>query len=897
VYNTTVSTSATSPSPSSRRRLQWLLGLTALDGSLALAWMLRIPAGEALSATRLALLGLLLAGTALPLAALHPAATVRLLSRWDAWQAETPRSRRRIFWLLLTAFNGAYLAALPADLTDATARAVISRIAPLALYLALSSAQCAGLLLLRQQNALQALWRRPEARYTLAVFGALMAAWGIVARTRWGLIPLSEYWYEMGVPVLETHLLLAWSLTAAGRKGAEMLARRGRRFSPRTVDFALGLALYLLAALLWQQAPQRPTWFFTRPYPPNYQAYPASDALRYDSTAQNALIGEGLQTENQARTLRPLYTGLLAVLHAAVGPGYAETARAQALILALFAVLAYRLGCALHSRTAGVLLALLLALQGYTNIAYANLFTISHARLLMPDLPMAVLMAVFLLLTVRWQQTDVPRGHKALYSGAALGALLLVRPESTTAGAAALAAAFLQWKRQPRLWARQAAWFALGAALVTIPWVGRNWVRYGRPFFDSPEPRVYEIIRRALEAPQREPPLPEASPPPTAAPQGQAVPEGRRGLSAPPLPRPQNLLAASVQHYLNSEVQSFLALPATFRLPDTLVSFSYLYARDVRRYLQHRQEPDSRRDLQRRLQRENTLFWEQCCQVRGYLRRLPWWPYWGGLPRQAALPLAFNLLMVALGIGLAFRRWRWAGALPILVHAAYLGGNAVFQISGGRYIQPVNWVVMLYYAAGLAALTLGAGRALGWLGNPILREGGAPQEGDALLRRRAAFAAGIALLLGLALPVGERLAPRRYPPEAQRRMEQAVLAALSPEQQARLQGMLVVSGRALYPRFLEAAVGEPDEHPLVSLQPYPRLTFFLSGAYSVAVRLPLTGLRSIFPHGDDVLAAGCLRSEDDRSLLDALLVARVNPDGTLHTVLWRAAEVPLDCPP
>ncbi|HEB64930.1 MAG TPA: hypothetical protein ENJ02_05250 [Chloroflexi bacterium] len=882
-----------------------LMGLAALDGALALGWMLHIPSEGGLSTARLGMLGLLLAGTLLPLAGLLPAAQKRLLPRWNALGRDALRIRRLAFWLLLAAFNGAYLLTLPADLTDAAARAILERAAPLLFYLSAVCLEGALLVLPISRESMRHAWQQTAARVALLVFGALLGGWAFVARSGWGLHPFSEYFYEMGVPLLETQFLLAWGLSVAGRKGMEILARRGWRLSARQADALIPLVLYLSTVFLWQSAPTRPTWFFTHPAAPNFQRYPASDALRYDSTAQSALIGNGLQTDNQPRTLRPLYTGLLAVLHTLVGLDYDPVVRAQVWVLALFVVLAYHLGRRMHSRTAGVLLAGLLSLQGYTNIAYANLFTISHARLLMPDLPVAVLMAAFLLLAVRWQGAAAPRWQSALYSGAALGAMLMVRPESITAGIAALLAGLLQWPRQPRLWGRQAAIFALGVGLVTAPWVGRNWARYGKPFFDAPEPRVYIAIRRGLEsfhpAPP-EPPEPEAVPP-TPTPQGHIGTPAKNALPAPPPALPEDLPTRIVQHYLNSEIQSFLALPATFRLPDTLLSYGFLYAQDARLYLNERGENPAaaKARLDRRLYRENTLFWAQCCQLEGYRARLPFWPYPDGLPRQAALLLGVNLLLVALGVGLAMQHLGWAGALPALAHMAYLGGNAVFQVSGGRYIQPVNWIVILYYALGIAALTLGVGKALGWLAGADSLLRAAVFQGSRGLskgvrtprRARVLLPLGAVLLLGLAIPIGERLVPRRYSPAVQSRMEEALLGKIPAEVS---EGMLVLSGRALYPRYLEAGHGTPDEHPLVATLDYPRLSFFLVGERNLSVRLPLEGLRVAFPNESDVVVIGCPRLEDNRALLDARLVAKVDIGGEVRAVLWRSADVPFTCP-
>ncbi len=889
--------------------LRLLLTLTALDGMIALIWLLRIPSESGLSAARLVLLGLLLMGTGLPLAGLLPAAQRHLLPRWETHLRNTLRRRRRAFWLMLAAFNGLYLLILPPDLTDAAARAVLLRAAPLLFYGSAACLEGALLMLSISREDVRHLGRQRIFRLTAALFGVLLGAWAFVARTGWGVHPLSEYFYEMGVPLLETQLLLAWGLAVGLRKGADAAARRGLRLSARQADFALALGLYLLAVFLWQMPPDRPTWFFTPPTAPNFQRYPASDALRYDATAQNALIGNGLQTENQARTLRPLYTGALALFHLVRGIEYDPVTHLQVWVLAAFVVLAYFLGRALHGRTAGVLLAGLLALQGYTNIAYANLFTVSHARLLMPDLPMAVLMAAFLVLAVRWQRARSPRWQGALYSGAALGALLMVRPESITAGIAALLTALLQWRRQPRLWAQHAVIFALGAGLVTAPWVGRNWARYGKPFFDSPDPRVYIAIRRAWDSLHPSPPEPlepEAIPPATATPQPQSGTPSKVALPIPPSSQPPNLPMLVIQHYLNSEIQSFLALPATFRLPDTLLSYGFLYLRDIRLYLNER--PDNPalagEHLDRRLYRENTLFWAQCCQLEGYRARLPFWPYFEGLPRQAAFLLAGNLLLVALGVGLATRRMGWAGALPAFVHIAYLATNAAFLVSGGRYIQPVNWIVILYYTLGIAALTLGVGRALGWLegADSLWRAAVSPKNGGLSKGVRSPRRGGVivplgaVLLLGLAIPIGERLIPRRYSPAVQTHMEQAVLAAISPTEQAQVEGLLVLSGRALYPRYLEAGDGNRlSDAPLVAVQPYGRLVFFLVGERNYVVRLPLEGLRTAFPNGSDVVVAGCVQP-GEREFVEARLVARADTDGQVQAVLWRSADVPLECP-
>lgn len=898
------------PNCTPKTALRLHLGLSALEGGMATLWLLHLPSEGTPTLVRWGMLLFLLGSSALSLVGLHPRGQVRILPRWQAAWVDTPRNRRRTFWLLLIAVNGLYLLTLPPDLTDVSAQTVLRQAAPLLFYLSALALQSALL-----RPVWKTLFRElPAKRLAPGVFAGLLLAWAFIARTGWGLQPQSEYFYEMGVPLLESQLLLMWTLTIAGRKLWEILSQRGLRLTRRQVDALLIIGLYLMTVALWQSGPERSTWFITLPAPPNNEVYPASDALRYDTTAQNVLIGNGLQTENDARTLRPLYTALLAALHALFGLGYKQVTQAQVWVLALWVVPLYHLGRRFHSRIAGVLLAALLSLQGYTNIAYANRFTISHARLLMPDLPMAVLTATFLLLAVRWQQRGSPRWQDALYSGAVQGALLMVRPESLVIGVIALLTAFFQWRTNRHRWAQQAAVFALGTLLVTAPWVGRNWVRYGRPFFDAPEARIYEVFRRARESfiqQPPEPPEPEALPPvtPTTTPK----PEGATGNPAhdalPTPPVSNNLPALIAQHYLNSEIQSFLALPLTFRLPDTLLSYGFIYYHDWQAYRQARQGDNPQAaeyDFHIQLYNHNRQFWAACCGGEAYVARLPLWPYVTGLPSQARLLLVGNLLLVALGVSLAIRHWGWVGALPALTHSAYLALNALFLVSGGRYIQPVNWIVIFYYALGIAALTLGVGRALGWLkgsdalwGGTVPQGGRAPQKGVRFPRWAGViFPLGAVLLLGLVIPLGERAFPQRYSPATQIHMEEAILATLSPEERAQVDGLQIFSGRALYPRYLRAGEGNPSsDAPLVEVQPYGRLVFFLIGPYNGVVRLPLKvkEMRTPFPNGSDVVVAGCVQSAWGKEFFDAYLVARVNVEGEVQAVLWRNEGIPPGC--
>jgi hypothetical protein len=63
-------------------------------------------------------------------------------------------------------------------------------------------------------------------------------------------------------------------------------------------------------------------------------------------------------------------------------------------------------------------------------------------------------------------------------------------------------------------------------------------------------------------------------------------------------------------------------------------------------------------------------------------------------------------------IAVAWRREKFTGLLPLAVVAAYLLMHALVRNSGGRYILPVDWASVVYYAMGITHLTLWAAAGL-----------------------------------------------------------------------------------------------------------------------------------------------------------------------------------------
>ena len=81
----------------------------------------------------------------------------------------------------------------------------------------------------------------------------------------------------------------------------------------------------------------------------------------------------------------------------------------------------------------------------------------------------------------------------------------------------------------------------------------------------------------------------------------------------------------------------------------------------------------------------------------------------------------FYLVMIALGFGSAWRRWRWLGLLPLVFSVGYSIATAIGRFSGWRYDLPADWVWYFYFGIGFAELLFQAALVLGAEAEQVFR--------------------------------------------------------------------------------------------------------------------------------------------------------------------------------
>ena len=798
----------------------------------------------------------------------------------------------------LVAVFGLYSLTLTPELNDPFTAAVFSRAAPLIFLLTGWSGATLTIMLLGKSSwSLRGLFQEHIVFWaSIAAFAAFFILWAWVVRSTLQSESAITGWNDLGAPVLETQVLLAW-LIGMGVWGLTMIARKRLQKSPhsaklaiRIFDIAVVLALWAGTTLLWNATPAPSSYFLAQPRPPNYQAYPNSDALVYDMSAQVLMIGQGLRFANDIYVRRPILALFFTLLHLLGGQNPQSVIFWQVAFLAIMPALIYLLGKNLHSRFSGVIGAVIIALRGATAITLSGSITISHVKLLMADLPAALVVVAFVFVVVRWLQSRSK--ILALLSGGLLGIAVLIRPEL---GAAIVPVALVSlpvFRKQARKWFENMLLFGFGLMLLLVPWVYRNWSLTGQIFLDTPTFRTDWLQERY----QITPPTPQ----PSSMDQQElsynpklkyALVDGLQSISVVPAPITANItdqdqsssrlaqIASFVTtHYINSQIQVFLTLPTTFRPLDSLVAFAG--------------------------HRSPAKFWEECCSAQDYVRRLPYWRKWyGDIPSQAVVPLMLTLVFMAMGIEQAWKKQRWIGLLPLAVAITHLLVNALARNSGGRFILPVDWIWILYFGFGLAKASV-------WVVN-LFRRQHLPTDIESfstvpkplpksIFRAPQFYLVTLVLLLtGCAAPVLEKTIPQRYTQNNQQHMYQELITspALSEENRQSIQNLLTQnvplrSGRALYPRYYKAGQGEPGSPDPLEPQPYPRLGFYLADSIFEPVILPLVNQPERFPNGADALVIGC---PDGQAALVAIFDS-VN--GPLQNVWLRSGEAPpLSCLP
>jgi hypothetical protein len=810
------------------------------------------------------------------------------LLRAVAWLMDRPQFYR---WMVITSaalFLLGWIGCFTPSYRFGQQAAYFDRLYPLIVFITLFSAQTLLWMLvgrygLHWQAFKQEIYQhKAMVRIAVLTIACGLLIWALAAWTQIGLAP-DYFWGKAGVPLLKLQILLALAVGVAFLWLENRLWRKSTQVKPQAgwkVDLILFLLFWILAGVLWIRQPLPTSHFAPGPFPPNYEYYPYSDAAGYDSAAQAAMIGYGLEGYD-GRPDKPLYSSFLVLLHLIMGQSYSRVIDLQVALLAIFPGIIYMIAKILFNRTAGIIAGVLAIFKGLNAIATTLLiWDVSHAKLMMSEMPMAVGLALFTLAMVVWLKQP---GHQLVYlmaAGGILGALTLVRHNTWAVLPFALLCIFLIYRHQWTRWLLSGCLFCLVFFASIAPWMAQSAHTFGQPlYFLSPLrgtvwknrflPTINEQTNQLQNSTQStQTPVYNGDVHDTPVPKSISTVNSHPIPSINPMLDKLFILAGPVAtNFIHDVITSGLTLPTTI-------------TNDDMDHLVRKQDPSS--------------YWNTI---------------WDGrINTEEGLFIFFNLVIFAMGIGIAWQRYRLAGLMPLITFISYCLGTAVARTSGGRYIAPVDWVIYFYFAIGMLQLIF-LGTAIfnahfSWdkteIENPVIIPN-INAKTSLIWRWSSLWVVAVFLLLGSLVVLPDYSFSQRYADLT----EDGIVKMLSQrgtidnlgldinelESFLTSENSMVVYGRALYPRFLDRNE-DPNAKEIYSdlAKGTPFLIFRLIGPQGVAeTMLPIASSPGTFPNGSDVVVLGC-QGEDYLEAHRVVILSQ--PD----ILIQRDPQLPLACP-
>lgn len=677
---------------------------------------------------------------------------------------------------------------------------------------------------------------RKKITLVAGIFLGFLLLWQWLDQTRYGFSHESQelgIFHLTGAPLIGAQVLLSLGIVMLLYWGWDKLVRRSRFFKR---DLVFALVIWALTFVVWVTVPLGNSWFVEKPYPPNREQYPNSDASYYDTVAHSLLVGEGFasggfNSPDGPIARKPMFDLFVALLHAVGGVGYKKVVPLQVAVLAFFPVSIYFLTKSMHSRAAGLLTALLIMFRERNAIALSDHITVAHAKAILSDLPAALGVVLFLLIMFHWVRKPQRQASLSLLAGGVIAAFILVRPDLGVMIPFVGLGALLVLRRRSALWGKGMLLLGLGVVLVLSPWIIRNGYVTGEFFLDIPGDRLGVFYRTLF---RREGGLfPKDAQLDTKI-NGKALFDTNLP-QPPPSPTTTDIV---FNHYFNGQTQSLLYLPVAPRLLIAPLAAA---------------TSDS----------PGRSFTQMCCSPVTYVRDLPyWWSDWDGtIATQSQLPLALILFLIALGLGSAWRRQRTKSLLPLFAYLAHLLVYALFRRSGGRFILEVDWITAMFYAIGLVELTFGTWSWLqrkscdDWfIARPVVKT-----TRDWTTPKAYLFIGLFVVFMGISPPLVEMVIPQRYSQTWFETRYQALLKSESLDELGIKEELSnrenIFYGRALYPRYFAPGEGMTGWKGAFR-RDISRIEFYLVGSTHAWVALPYQGELDAFPHAADVIFLG-----------------------------------------
>lgn len=635
--------------------------------------------------------------------------------------------------------------------------------------------------------------------------------------------------YPPGAPLSALQVFSVWVLFLS----AFLLEQKKPESAQKTKWIIITcLLLWAIAFVVWNSTPLVCTDDRPGPFPPNDQCYPAINDAVYSIGSHYTALGEGIY--NRWMTDKPLYMIFLALGQWIAGPRIDRYLVFQIAILSTIPALLFLLGKKYAGYAGGLFLASLAILLHQNEIILYRLVGGVNAKVENTELLTALFLILLCFTVFKWWN----QSNKLIWasiSGAILGGASLLRLNPLfVAPVIILATLIFGWKRKKSLFPELAV-FVIGLLLVFSPAIASARDSQGQNYYLA---KIQSVIAERYPIKGVTETLPE--PLQTIPLQQPSSDYYQNDFIYPLVENEPNDGMNIITYFLNNQYSSLAILPT---------NFSFISINDqVRQPLWNF---DSRK-----------LIWN------------------ANLSIENIVALAINCLVVIIGIWVSIKKHGVAGLTALLVQIGYNFGNAAAKTSGGRYLQPVNWVTLLYFSIGVVAISSIVLRVCrpASTENPEFKTAITDEENNREKypsKRQIMKLSGLMILflaLGLLVPLMNHL-PSRLPHEVNSNANQLAAdklqstGAISADQwQEFIQDPdhLVIQGKAYHARYYRNDFYRSGD---LSFE-----IMLLGGDHVFVSYLFNDSPKTTFTDESDVILIGCRLREDDLWAADRIIM-------------------------
>jgi hypothetical protein len=312
-------------------------------------------------------------------------------------------------------------------------------------------------------------------------------------------------------------------------------------------------------------------------------------------------------------------------------------------------------------------MALLIILKEKNAIESASQVGIINVKILMSELPNALLITILTLSLIYWVRQGRNHFVWPIIAGGVLALAIGVRGNSLSLFPLIPIITLLIFFREKifeiKRWVFSNGLFLLGFMIVILPYSIETTQKYGMPFwlskinfvidrstsqyqdnnFDLELSSQNDLSYSTVHSAKIDNPF-------------NSLPTEKFGLVFP-----ENMLTFTVRHFFHNEITTLLIYPTNYQF----VSLN---------------------DLVEKPFWDSTKLWQ------------------GEITLGEGLFLGVNLFVLSIGVSALIQKTGFVGLIPIFLHLGYNLSNSLARTSGGRYLSPTDWVIHIYMIIGFLAV-------------------------------------------------------------------------------------------------------------------------------------------------------------------------------------------------